>query len=125
MLPSRRRLFTTLAGAAGVFATESLLCSVLSAQFSPQPIPSPHAPNQNFPPGLDGPDQRPGSDNKSADPRTREEIRADIEKLYELASELREQAGKSDLNVTLPVSVVKKAQQIEKLARKIKDLSKG
>ena len=56
MLPSRRRLFTILAGAAGVLATESLLCSALHAQFSPQPIPSPHAPNQNFPPGLDGPD---------------------------------------------------------------------
>ncbi len=125
MLPSRRRLFTILAGAAGVLATESLLCPVLSAQFAPQPIPSPHAPNQNFPPGLDGPDQRPGSDNKSVDPKIREEIKADIEKLYELASELREQAGKSDLNVTLPVAVVKKAQQIEKLARKIKDLSKG
>jgi hypothetical protein len=125
MLPSRRRLFTILARAVGVLATESLLCSSMSAQHTPQPIPSPHAPNQNFPPGLDGPDQKPGSDNKSVDPKTREEISADIQKLYELASELREQAGKADLNVTLPVSLVKKAQQIEKLARKIKDLSKG
>ena len=125
MLPSRRQLFTILARAAGVLATESLLCSALPAQRTPQPIPSPHAPNQNFPPGLDGPDQKPGSDNKSIDPKTREEIRADIQKLYELASELREQAGKADLNVTLPVSVVKMAQQIEKLAKKIKELSKG
>jgi hypothetical protein len=42
-----------------------------------------------------------------------------------LASELKEQAGKADLNVTLPVTVVKKAQQIEKLAKKIRELSKG
>ncbi len=125
MPPSRRRLFTILAGAAGVLATESLLSSALPAQHTPQPIPSPNAPNQNFPPGLDGPDQKPGADNKSIDPKTREEITTDIQKLYELASELKEQVGKSDMNVTLPVSVVKKAQQIEKLAKKIRELSKG
>jgi len=124
MPSSRRRVFTILAGAAGVIATESLLCFAWPAQH-PQPIPSPHAPNQNFPPGLDGPDLKNTPDNKSIDPKTGEEIRTDIQKLYELASELREQAGKSDLNVTLPLSVVKKAQQIEKLAKKIKDLSKG
>jgi hypothetical protein len=125
MPPSRRRLFTILAGAAGVLATESILCSALPAQRSPQPIPSPNAPNQNFPPGLDGPDQKPGADNKSVDPKTREEITTDIQKLYDLASELKEQAGKADLNVTLPVTVVKKAQQIEKLAKKIRELSRG
>jgi len=124
MLPSRRRLFTILAGAAGVLATESLLCSAMP-QRTPQPIPSPNAPNQNFPPGLDGPDQKSGTDNKKIDPKTQEEIRTDIEKLYELASELKEQAGKANLNVTLPMSVVKNAQQIEKLAKKIKELSKG
>src|SRR5450759_582559 len=97
MPPSRRRLFTILAGAAGVLATESLLSSALPAQHTPQPIPSPNAPNQNFPPGLDGPDQKPGADNKSIDPKTREEITTDIQKLYELASELKEQAGKSDM----------------------------
>jgi hypothetical protein len=42
-----------------------------------------------------------------------------------LASELKEQAAKADLNVTLPVTVVEKAQQIEKLAKKIRELSKG
>ena len=125
MPSSRRHLFTILAGAAGILATESLLSSASPAQHTPQPIPSPNAPNQNFPPGLDGPDQKTHPDNKSIDPKTGEQIRSDIQKLYELASELREQAGKADLNVTLPMSVVKTAQQIEKLAKKIKELSKG
>jgi hypothetical protein len=125
MPSSRRGLLTTLAGAVGVLATESLLGSALPVQHAPQPIPSPNAPNQNFPPGLDGPDQKPGTDNKKIDPKTQEEIRTDVEKLYELASELREQAGKANLNATLPMSVVKNAQQIEKLAKKIKELSKG
>ncbi|HEX3819850.1 MAG TPA: hypothetical protein VHW45_05945 [Candidatus Sulfotelmatobacter sp.] len=125
MPPSRRSLLTILAGAAGILATESLLGSALPIQHAPQPLPSPNAPNQNFPPGLDGPEQKPAPDNKKIDPKTQEEIKADVEKLYELASELREQAGKADLNVTLPMSVVKNAQQIEKLAKKIKELSKG
>jgi hypothetical protein len=125
MLQSRRQLLTIVAGVAGVLAAEPVLGSVLAVQHAPQPIPSPNAPNQNFPPGLDGPDQRPGADNKSLDPKTREEITMDIQKLYDLASELKEQAAKADLNVMLPVTVVKKAQQIEKLAKKIRELSKG
>ena len=125
MLQSRRQLLTIVAGVAGVLAAAPVLGSALAVQHSPQPIPSPNAPNQNFPPGLDGPDQRPSSDKKSIDPKKQEEIKTDIQKLYELASELREQAGKADLNSTLPVSVVKKAQQIEKLAKQIKELSKG
>jgi hypothetical protein len=126
MLQSRRRMLTIFAGAAGVLAAKPLLLSGLPAQRpTPQPIPSPNAPDQNFPPGLNGPDNKPPSDNKAVDPRRQQEIRTDVQKLYELASELREQTAKSDLNSMLPVSMVKKAQQIEKLAKQIKELSKG
>jgi hypothetical protein len=125
MPQSRRRLLTTFVGAAGVLATKPLLGSAFPAQRTPQPLPSPHAPNQNFPPGLDGPDNKPSSDKKEVDPKKLEEIRTDIQKLYELASELKDQTGKADLNSTLPVSLVKKTQQIEKLAKQIRELSKG
>jgi len=53
------------------------------------------------------------------------EIRTDIAKLYEMVSELKEQIEKTDSTATLSISVVKKAQQIEKLAKHIKDLAKG
>src|SRR5450432_3193638 len=122
MLGSRRRWLTTWAGAVGVLAVSPLS---FSAQMSPQPIPSPHAPNQNFPPGLDGPDNKPRTDNKSAGPQIQREIRGDVLKLYELASELKEQVEKSDASATLSLSVVKTAQQIEKLAKQIKNLSRG
>lgn len=123
MPQSRRQLLTMLAGAAGVIAVEPILVSAL--QRSPQPIPSPNAPNPNFPPGLDGPDNKPQSDHKQVDPKRQEEIKSDIQKLFELASELKDQSDKADLNSTLPVTVVRRAQEIEKLAKKIKDLSKG
>ncbi len=52
-------------------------------------------------------------------------IRTDITKLYEMVSELKEQVDKTDATTTLSISIVKKAQQIEKLAKQIKDLAKG
>ncbi len=123
MPESRRRWLTLLAGAAGVFAASPVL--LFGQRPTPQPLPSPHAPNPNFPPGLDGPDIKPGSGNKSADPQIQREIRIDVQKLYELASELKEQVEKTDASSTLSLPVVKTAQQIEKLAKQIKNLSKG
>jgi len=52
-------------------------------------------------------------------------IRTHITKLYEMVSELKEQVDKTDATTTLSISIVKKAQQIEKLAKQIKDLAKG
>ena len=52
-------------------------------------------------------------------------IRTDITKLYEMVSELKEQVDKTDATATLSISIVKKAQQIEKLAKQIKNLAKG
>ena len=49
---------------------------------------------------------------------------ADTAKLYELAGELKEQVGKSDKD-TLSVDVVKKAEEIERLARSVKDKMRG
>jgi len=77
-----------------------------------------------FPPGLNGP-QATGPDKKAIDRQNQQEIRADVTKLYEMVSELKDQIDKTDSTSTLSVSVVKKAQQIEKLAKQIKDLAKG
>jgi hypothetical protein len=48
----------------------------------------------------------------------------DTEKLLALATELKEQVGKTDKNV-LSVDVIKKADEIEKLAKSVKDRMKG
>jgi hypothetical protein len=42
-----------------------------------------------------------------------------------MVTELKDQVDKTDATSTLSLSVVKKAQQIEKLAKQIKDLAKG
>ena len=53
------------------------------------------------------------------------DIKKDIEKLYTLASELKTEIEKTDATVILSLAMVKKAEEIEKLARQIKDHAKG
>jgi hypothetical protein len=73
---------------------------------------------------LQGPEQTP-PDAKKLDRQNQAEIKANVQKLYELIGELKEQVERSDANSTLSLSVVKKAQQIEKLAKQVKDRAKG
>ncbi len=51
-------------------------------------------------------------------------LRVDTDKLLKLSVELKEYVDKSDENV-LSLDVVKKAEQIEKLAKSVKDKMKG
>lgn len=53
-----------------------------------------------------------------------QEIKKDAEKLLELATELKQSVDKSNEN-TLSLDVIKKADQIEKLAKTVKDKMKG
>jgi|HubBroStandDraft_4_1064222.scaffolds.fasta_scaffold44873_2 hypothetical protein len=89
----------------------------------PQPVPSPNTPNSNVPSGLDGPKVT-GSDPQALDLQNQAKIKADIERLYALAFELREQMKQTDATNTLSLTLGKKAQAIEKLAKEIKDRSK-
>ena len=51
-------------------------------------------------------------------------LEGDTAKLFELAGELKEQVAKSDKHM-LSVDVVKKADEIERLARSVKDKMRG
>jgi peptidoglycan hydrolase CwlO-like protein len=90
---------------------------------SPVPIPSPNAPDPRNPGGLDG--MQATKDSPAHSLQNQQQIRADVEKLYELTSELKKEVDATDANTTLSLSLVKKAQQIEKLAKQIKDRLKG
>jgi hypothetical protein len=73
----------------------------------------------------DGPQAATGPDQKAIDRANQQELRSDVSKLYEMVTDLKEQVEKTDANKTLSLTVVKKAQQIEKLAKQIKELAKG
>lgn len=53
------------------------------------------------------------------------DIKRDIEKLYDLATQLKTEVEKTDATTVLSLGMVKKAEEIEKLAKQIKDHAKG
>jgi hypothetical protein len=89
---------------------------------------------QNPPPGppklpredkTSDPSEPPANSTKSILEQNQKEIKKEIEKLYDLATQLKEEIEKTDSSAVLSVSLVKKAEEVEKLARQIKDRAKG
>jgi hypothetical protein len=119
---SNLRSAAVMIGLAAIFAASPALFS--AAQKVPQPMPSPNAPDPNFPSGMNGPGIK-DPDAKTLDRQNQAEVKAQVEKLYALVFELREQMKQTDANATLSLVVVKKAQQIEKLAKEIKERAKN
>lgn len=117
---------TALFGAAGILAVEPVLAGLRGSPQGPGTPPKakiyPNGRDPNTAPGIDEP-SRP--DPKAIELANQKEIRTDVVKLYEMVSELKEQIEKTDATSTLSVSFVKKAEQIEKLAKQIKNLAKG
>ena len=107
-----------------IFGLVAAFVVLSAAQKAPQPIPSPNAPDPNFPSGMNGPGIK-DPDARTLDRQNQAAVKADVEKLYALVFELREQMKQTDGTSTLSLGVVKKAQQIEKLAKEIKDRAKN
>jgi hypothetical protein len=92
---------------------------------APQPKASPNAPtNQNAPQGLDGRGSIVENNKQALDQQNQQEIRMEVQRLYALATELKDEVDRTNPNAVLNLSVVKRAQDIEKLAKQIKDRAK-
>lgn len=52
------------------------------------------------------------------------EIKKEVDRLFSLAQDLKEEAGKTDTVTVLSVAFVQKTEEIEKLAKKIRDLAR-
>lgn len=121
MFKSRRSLLKTMAGGAGVLAA----APVVGAFQHPQPMPSANAPtNPNFPGGLNGP-QSSKSDAQPASTVNQAQITAMVQQLFQLASDLKTEVEHTNLATVMPTSVIKRAQEIEKLAKQIRNQAKG
>jgi hypothetical protein len=123
MLQSRRSMMLTLVGGASALAAAAAL-NAMPQRPNIEARPSPNTPDPAHPWGLGGPRDKP-QDSKTMDKQNQAEVKSSVEKLYVLVSELKEQVEKSDASAVLSVAVVKKSQQIEKLAKHVKDLAKG
>lgn len=82
------------------------------------------------------PDRRPGEDRSDEAPinpgatkkileDNEKDIKKKIERLYELATDLKAEIDKTDSSKVLSLNLVRKAEEIEKLAHEIKNRSKG
>jgi hypothetical protein len=118
MQESRRSNLRTIAG-----ATVALFVAG-SAGHGQEPFPAKRSP------------VRPGDDDTNINPNIKDtaklrlednqkDIKKNVEKLFELASQLKEQVEKTDATSVLSLAMVKKAEEIERLARQIKERAKG
>ena len=118
MYESRRSL---LRGMVGVVALFSINASAARGQ---DPFPKAQSPMHH---GEDEPIANPNakSPTKIRLEENQKDIKKDIEKLFDLASQLKQQIEKTDATAVLSLAMVKKAEEIERLARQIKERAKG
>ena len=82
--------------------------------------------------GQDGSKQKDGNDSNlpSPDPKlileaNQKDIKRDVEHLYDLASELKAEVEKTDSVQVLSLTMLRKTEEIEKLAKGIRSRAKG
>jgi hypothetical protein len=92
-------------------------------------LPDQNPPKRPMPPF--GPDEPEKSDSPLKTPgkarleATDKDIKKKVEKLFQLATELKDQVEKTDSSQVLSVALLRKAEEIEKLAKEIKNRSAG
>ena len=92
---------------------------------TPQPRPSPNAPSDlNALDRLTGPPATVDNAKQSVDQQNQLEIRLQVQRLYALATELKDEVDNTNSNTVLNLAVLKRAQEIEKLAKQIRDRAK-
>ncbi|HXE33389.1 MAG TPA: hypothetical protein VN087_05720 [Verrucomicrobiae bacterium] len=119
MSDTRRKFLVVLAGAGAlaVLRTEAQV-----SQSKPSGRPSPPDPT----PDADEPAAQPGKSPTKVLLETNEkDIKKNIEKLYQLATDLKAEVEKTDSSQVLSLGMLKKAEEIEKLAHDIKTRAKG
>ena len=92
---------------------------------TPQPLPSPNAPSElNALDRLNGRPPTVDNGKQSVDQQNQLEIRLQVQRLYAMATELKDEVDNTNSNMVLNLAVLKRAQEIEKLAKQIRDRAK-
>ena len=91
-----------------------------------QPSPNRPSPTTSWPPSSEDQSRKQMEKDmaKKANQERQQKLQQDTDKLFTLASELKQYVDKSNEN-TLSLDVIKKAEEIEKLARSVKDKMKA
>src|SRR5579859_4468851 len=116
MMSSRRHALKLAAGAAGAATIGSWIAA---GQAPPKRSPSTASGDEQPDPNLD-PKRA-----KTILEQNKKDMKKDVEKLFQLATELKDEADKSDAMTVLSLPLLRKTEEIEKLARQIRDKAKG
>jgi hypothetical protein len=111
----------------GVLLLSLVISRRASAQgvgISPPQIPSPNSQRQEPSPEDEARKKMEKEMAKKANEERQAALKRDTEKLVKLSTELKEYVDKSNENL-LSVAVIKKAEEIEKLAHSVKEKMKG
>ena len=122
MLETRRVFVMTMAAAAGFVATEE---GWPFAQFPPTPPPPPRPAETPNPAEIHSNPQGTAATKRAMLRQNEKEFREGVEQLYQLTSELREEVQKTATTDVLSLRMVKKTEEIEKLAKFLKSRAKG
>jgi hypothetical protein len=87
---------------------------------SPPPPAEPDAQDKNAPQGVD-----PQTAKRMMAAKNEKEFREGVEKLYQMATELRDELAQAPRMNVLSVRMYKKTEEIEKLAKQLKSKAKG
>jgi hypothetical protein len=121
MLDTRRNFLALLAGAGTLaVARTGILEPQARPQGRPQPPPDPSEQNADEANPLTG-----KSPTKIMLEANEKDIKKNIEKLYTLVTDLKADVEKTDSSKVLSLDLVKKAEEIEKLAHDIKTRARG
>jgi hypothetical protein len=66
-----------------------------------------------------------GAGRKAVLEQHQKDIKKDVERLFDLAQDLKNEVEKTDATAVLSMAMLKKAEEIEKLAKQIKDHARG
>ncbi len=122
MLETRRVFILAMAGVAGFLATKE---GWLFAQYPPTPPPPPQPAETPNPAEMHSNPQAMAAAKRARMQQDEKEFREGVERLYQLSGELREEVQKTATTEVLSVRMVKKTEEIEKLAKLLKNKAKG
>jgi hypothetical protein len=122
MRKTRRVFVLTMAGVAGVLSAED---GWPFAQNPPTPPPPPQPAETPNPAEIHSNPQAAAAAKRARLQQNEKEFREDVERLYQLASELRGEVQKTATTDVLSIRMVKKTEEIEKLAKVLKAKAKG
>lgn len=122
MRESRRKFFVSAALLSGVIAVPN---GISFAQFPPTPPPKPKPAQMPNPAEIHSDPTATAAARRARLHQSEKEFREGVERLYELASDLRDELQKTTTTDVLSVRMVKKTEEIEKLAKHLKSKARG